>query len=71
MRCSAEAERLGYPLVIKSCSGGRGPGARLVRTPEQLETALRGARAEAQLVYGVGSSIWKRRFCPRTRSACR
>ncbi len=49
-----EAERIGYPLVIKSTSGGRGPGERIVHTPEQLETALRGARAEAQLVYGVG-----------------
>ncbi len=51
----AEAQRLGYPLVVKSCSGGRGPGERLVHTPEQLETALRGAYAEAQLVYGIGS----------------
>ncbi len=48
-----EAERLGYPIVLKSCSGGRGPGARLVHTPEQLETALRRVRTEAQLVYGV------------------
>ncbi len=49
-----EADRIGYPLVIKSTSGGRGPGERIVNTPEQLEIALRGARTEAQLVYGVG-----------------
>jgi acetyl/propionyl-CoA carboxylase alpha subunit len=49
-----EADRIGYPLVIKSTSGGRGPGERMVHTPEELETALRGARTEAQLVYGLG-----------------
>ena len=48
----AAAEQLGYPLVIKSCLGGRGRGAYTARDPQQLDRALRRAQAEAQLVYG-------------------
>lgn len=47
-----EAERIGYPLVVKSCSGGRGPGTRLVREPDQLVDMVRRARAEMQAVFG-------------------
>lgn len=46
------AESIGYPLVIKSCSGGRGVGEKLVRSPEKLAEAVRRAQAEAQAVYG-------------------
>ncbi len=51
-RLRAEADRIGYPLIIKSCSGGRGRGARLVSTPEHLAEAVRWAQTEAQAVYG-------------------
>jgi acetyl/propionyl-CoA carboxylase alpha subunit len=51
-RLRGEADRFGYPLVIKSCSGGRGRGEQLVRTPDGLEEALHRAQAEAQAVYG-------------------
>ncbi|HEX7976797.1 MAG TPA: biotin carboxylase N-terminal domain-containing protein, partial [Anaerolineales bacterium] len=47
----AEAGRLGYPLVIKSCSGGRGLGEQLVRSPDELEKAVQRAQAEAQIVF--------------------
>jgi acetyl-CoA carboxylase, biotin carboxylase subunit len=49
---NAEAEKLGFPLVIKSCSGGRGPGERLARTPAKLEEAVRSAQAEAFAFFG-------------------
>ncbi len=48
----AEADRMGYPLVIKSCQGGRGRGMKLARSPDQLDTAFRRAQAEAQIIYG-------------------
>ncbi len=48
----AEAEALGYPLVVKSCWGGRGRGERLVWAPERLERAVRAAQTESQAVYG-------------------
>lgn len=46
------ADQLGYPLVVKSCSGGRGRGARLVRSPDRLAEAVRRAQQEAEAVYG-------------------
>lgn len=48
----AEAEQMGYPLVVKSCRGGRGRGSRLVRRRENLAQTVRRARAEAQTHYG-------------------
>ncbi len=48
----AEADRLGYPVIIKSCMGGRGRGARLVRTKEHLEDAVRHSQTESYTVYG-------------------
>lgn len=46
------AQQLGYPVVIKSCIGGRGRAERFVRSPENFPEALRSAQAEAQAVYG-------------------
>ena len=48
----AEAERLGYPIVIKSVRGGRGRGAYTAQSVGQLERALRRAQAEAEIIYG-------------------
>ncbi len=48
----AEAERLGYPVVVKSCRGGRGRGERVIYSAEALEQTVRRAQAEAQAVYG-------------------
>jgi acetyl/propionyl-CoA carboxylase alpha subunit len=49
---SLEADHLGYPLVIKSCRGGRGRGERLVWDAGRLEKAVRAAQSESQAVYG-------------------
>jgi acetyl/propionyl-CoA carboxylase alpha subunit/acetyl-CoA carboxylase carboxyltransferase component len=46
------AERIGYPLLIKAAAGGGGRGIRRVDAPEQLEPALRSARAEARDAFG-------------------
>lgn len=48
----ATAEGLGYPLVIKSCSGGRGRGERLVNDPGRLAEAVRRSQVESQAIYG-------------------
>jgi acetyl/propionyl-CoA carboxylase alpha subunit len=48
----AEADRLGYPVMIKSTRGGRGRGAYTAQSAGQVERALRRAQTEAQIVYG-------------------
>jgi len=48
-----EAERIGYPLMIKASAGGGGRGMRLVHDASDLPAQLRTARSEA--LNGFGS----------------
>ncbi len=47
-----EAEKLGYPVLVKASAGGGGKGMRAVDRPEALAEALEGARHEAQSAFG-------------------
>ncbi|MFZ9492738.1 MAG: acetyl/propionyl/methylcrotonyl-CoA carboxylase subunit alpha [Burkholderiaceae bacterium] len=47
----AQAQRIGYPLMIKAAAGGGGRGMRAVDHQEQLLPALYAARAEAQAAF--------------------
>lgn len=47
----AAAAELGYPIIIKSCSGGRGRGERMVMSPDELAEAVRKSQVEGQAVY--------------------
>jgi acetyl-CoA carboxylase biotin carboxylase subunit len=51
----AEAERIGYPVLIKPSAGGGGKGMRMVRTPRELEAALKVCRSEAKAAFGDDS----------------
>ncbi|MDA1010681.1 MAG: ATP-grasp domain-containing protein, partial [Chloroflexi bacterium] len=42
-----EAERIGFPLLVKASAGGGGRGIRLVQQPEELEGAMRASASEA------------------------
>ncbi|SNS24583.1 Acetyl/propionyl-CoA carboxylase, alpha subunit [Geodermatophilus saharensis] len=46
------AEAIGYPLIVKSRSGGGGRGIRVVRTPGELTEALERTRSEAAKSFG-------------------
>ncbi|XOZ32218.1 acetyl/propionyl/methylcrotonyl-CoA carboxylase subunit alpha [Halomonadaceae bacterium KBTZ08] len=48
----AEAEKTGYPLLIKASAGGGGKGMRVVRGPEELDEAIASARREAESGFG-------------------
>lgn len=50
-----EAGRIGYPLLVKARAGGGGRGIRLVREPEEFESAFRTASAEAESAFGDGA----------------
>jgi acetyl/propionyl-CoA carboxylase alpha subunit/acetyl-CoA carboxylase carboxyltransferase component len=46
------AAAIGYPLIVKSRSGGGGRGIRIVRSEDELEDALTRTQAEAQRTFG-------------------
>jgi acetyl-CoA carboxylase biotin carboxylase subunit len=48
----AEAERIGYPVLVKASAGGGGKGMRVVRAAEDLESSLGAARREAKGAFG-------------------
>jgi len=48
-----EAQRIGFPLILKAAAGGGGRGMRMVRTKEELLTAYQTARSEAQQAFGT------------------
>ncbi len=58
------ADELEYPLVIMSCSGGRGPAERLVRAPQTLLRTIERAQAEARAVYGNQRVYLERAIMP-------
>ncbi len=50
----AEAERLGYPLMLKASHGGGGRGMRRIDHPGELEAKIREGRREAEAAFGNG-----------------
>ncbi len=48
----AEADRIGYPLLIKASAGGGGKGMRVVARSADFAEALAGARREAMSGFG-------------------
>jgi acetyl-CoA carboxylase biotin carboxylase subunit len=51
-RAPQEAERLGYPILVKASAGGGGKGMRIVRAPTELLPALEAGAREAQQAFG-------------------
>ena len=49
---AGEADRIGYPVLIKAVAGGGGKGMRLVEAPAGFAEALASARGEAATAFG-------------------
>ena len=51
-RLQAEADRIGYPLMIKAAHGGGGKGMRIVRAAGEFAAALESCQREAAGAFG-------------------
>ncbi|WP_304945164.1 acetyl/propionyl/methylcrotonyl-CoA carboxylase subunit alpha [Sneathiella glossodoripedis] len=49
---ASEAERIGYPVLIKAVAGGGGKGMRRVNSAKEFPAALEGAMREASNAFG-------------------
>lgn len=59
-----EADRIGYPLLVKARAGGGGRGIRRVDRSEDFEDAFRSASQEAQLAFGDGGVYLEKFVAP-------
>ena len=59
-RLIAEAETLGFPLLVKAVAGGGGRGMRLAHSAAELPEAIAGARREAQAAFGDATLMLER-----------
>ena len=55
-----EAQRLGYPIMVKAVAGGGGRGMRLVASAAGLDAALASAAAEAKGAFGDARLLLER-----------
>ena len=58
-----EAERLGYPLMLKAALGGGGRGMRVVDNEDELLSSFQASREEARISFDHGK-IYLEKFLP-------
>jgi acetyl-CoA carboxylase biotin carboxylase subunit len=61
-----EAERIGYPVLIKPSAGGGGKGMRLVRNARELEATFKVSQSEAKAGFG-DDSLYLEKFLEDNR----
>jgi acetyl-CoA carboxylase, biotin carboxylase subunit len=61
-----DADRIGYPVLLKARAGGGGRGMRLVRAERELGEALDSAASEARAAFGDGG-LYMEKFIGRAR----
>jgi len=62
----SEAERIGYPVIIKAAAGGGGKGMRVATSEGELESAFTMARNEAAAAFN-DARVYLERFVQRPR----
>ena len=60
------AKAMGFPVLIKAAAGGGGRGMKVARTADDLDMALKTARAEAKAAFG-DDSVYIERYLSHPR----
>nr|GMD25076.1 methylcrotonoyl-CoA carboxylase subunit alpha, mitochondrial [Ipomoea batatas] len=53
----SEAEKIGYPILIKPTHGGGGKGMRIVQSPSEFVDSFLGAQREAAASFGINTIL--------------
>ncbi len=62
----ADAEQIGYPILVKAAAGGGGKGMRVVESKASLDEAIAAAQREALSGFG-DDRVFLERYVPRAR----
>ncbi len=65
-RLAAEAQRIGYPLIIKASAGGGGKGMQVVNSAAEVAAAVESAQRLARTAFGDDKLLLERYF-PQAR----
>jgi 3-methylcrotonyl-CoA carboxylase alpha subunit len=65
-RLAAEAQRVGFPLIIKASAGGGGKGMQVVNSAAEVAAAVESARRLARTAFGDDRLLLERYF-PKAR----
>src|SRR5262245_45709629 len=60
------ASDMGYPVLVKAAAGGGGRGMKVVHAPEELDIAIKTARAEAAAAFG-NASVYLEKYLSNPR----
>lgn len=60
------AQKIGYPVILKAAAGGGGKGMRVVRSAVQLEEQYAIAQNEAKVAFG-DPSLYLEKYLPKAR----
>jgi acetyl-CoA carboxylase biotin carboxylase subunit len=60
------AKQMGFPVLIKAAAGGGGRGMKVARSADELDMALRTARAEAKAAFG-DDSVYIEKYLSKPR----
>jgi len=60
------AKQMGFPVLVKAAAGGGGRGMKVARTAEDLDMALKTARAESKAAFG-DDSVYLEKYLEKPR----
>ncbi|MFO8110585.1 MAG: acetyl-CoA carboxylase biotin carboxylase subunit [Thermoplasmata archaeon] len=63
---TAAGKKIGFPLMVKATSGGGGKGMKIVRSEEDLKSAIEGSQREAKSSFG-DESVYLERYLDEPR----
>jgi len=64
--CLVEAERIGYPVLLKASAGGGGKGMRMAANAKELKSAVEAGMREAHSAFG-DPSVYLEKYIERPR----
>lgn len=61
-----EAEKIGFPVIVKAAAGGGGRGMKVIRSRDEAEELIASAQREAESAFGV-STVFLEKYLDRAK----